>query len=613
MKLYQNQVIKKVAFIAINICMLGLLLFNVSAFTMNASAAKAPEFPVNDLNYASNPTYDYSYTENLSVNYTYYESLYLTAGQTVTFETARSKINDYDVDTVMYLFQMPTADASSSWYNDDYTGLYSRLSATVPTTGYYGLLIRGFGGATGHASLYKDDILYKTVIPIAGVTASAYKSKTGMLNFFTTNSNVDTVLWVVDGSNRVMAVNDDGAGGSYYWGLNSRVHTSIASDISFVIVSAYGENETGTTDVYMECDDGDYDSSYFPNLQAIDSIKSENATSAYNCISWSGGITDTWINPDFSLRYGGLSPWYNADNIIAFDNYYGNNPPRYSGATTYVYTPNSSESVIDVWADSYSYTHGSVRRPAHNLPHGYDWESKLGSSQRIFHPREALSGPGYGNIVRYYKPANGLTAASLNQSLATPVFKNEITGTRLITPKKTSLVQYQPDKSMTFKQSVAAGLTSTQNITLSSETLTKLSQMKNAAGSNVADRFQRLYEKWVSAVKGSPELMLSSNSYDYLKIHEYRPLEALLRSEGKGAWGLLLDNYLKEKNIFARTLVEVFVVGYDNDTLTLAGKIRERNNQISRNSLTSTVYIAPTYEDNLMCFINELVNPSTGR
>jgi hypothetical protein len=121
---------------------------------------------------------------------------------------------------------------------------------------------------------------------------------------------------------------------------------------------------------------------------------------------------------------------------------------------------------------------------------------------------------------------------------------------------------------------------------------------------------KKLYREWVNAVKGSAKLMVSSNSYDYLTISEYRPLEALLRSQGKSAWGLLLDNYLTKKNIYARTLVEVFIVGYDNNTVALANTIRERNNQSSRNSLASDVYIAPTYETNLMCFINEIVNSS---
>ena len=37
-----------------------------------------------------------------------------------------------------------------------------------------------------------------------------------------------------------------------------------------------------------------------------------------------------------------LLPWYNSNNVIALDNFYGNNPPRYSGAMTYEVTTNEN-------------------------------------------------------------------------------------------------------------------------------------------------------------------------------------------------------------------------------------------------------------------------------
>ncbi len=104
----------------------------------------------------------------------------------------------------------------------------------------------------------------------------------------------------------------------------------------------------------------------------------------------SGGITSEWINPNFTLVGGYLTPWYNKDNQVAFDNFYGNNPQRYIGATTYSVTDNETDAVINVYKNGDTWTHASVRKPANNQMHGYAWESKLGTAERIFHTLHSL-------------------------------------------------------------------------------------------------------------------------------------------------------------------------------------------------------------------------------
>lgn len=105
----------------------------------------------------------------------------------------------------------------------------------------------------------------------------------------------------------------------------------------------------------------------FPNLKLDDSIISASESKAYNCIAYSGGLSSAWIDPELTSQYTKyLSPWYNEDNEKALDNFYGNNPPRYKGATTYEVTTNENESVINVYKLGDKWTHAAVKRPGNN-------------------------------------------------------------------------------------------------------------------------------------------------------------------------------------------------------------------------------------------------------
>ena len=51
-----------------------------------------------------------------------------------------------------------------------------------------------------------------------------------------------------------------------------------------------------------------------------------------------------------------LLPWYNSNNVIALDNFYGNNPPRYSGAMTYEVTTNENDAIVNVYQNGNEWT-----------------------------------------------------------------------------------------------------------------------------------------------------------------------------------------------------------------------------------------------------------------
>ena len=347
----------------------------------------------------SNPEGDYAYQLNMDFAYTYYKYFSFTSGQNVVFETKKS--DPYASDPVMFLFNYDDPVNDGSWSNDDGgSGHQSKISATIPNTGLCVLLLRSYSSSSpGTSDLYKDGSLYSSNVALAGTKVYCGDiSKTGTLNYFTSKLTADSRLWLEDSSSspgKIKGFNDDYSGsGDFNWGLASRVKNQFSPDVRYALVSSYSSsNPPGTADLYMKLDNSNIMSA-FENLKADDAIKSAPATGyppipgAYNCIAWSGGIANDWVWPVGDTE----SPWYDPDPLTAFDKFYGNNPARYTGAWTYTRTgATESNSVIDLWANSAGYQHGSVKKPGNDHPHGYDWESKPGGAMRTFHPRHALS------------------------------------------------------------------------------------------------------------------------------------------------------------------------------------------------------------------------------
>ena len=115
----------------------------------------------------------------------------------------------------------------------------------------------------------------------------------------------------------------------------------------------------------------------FPYLKQEDTIITGADVTGYNCIAWSLGLNDRWINP--------------AGSIEAFTAFYiqagCEERMRYSADTA-----------VAAWANGGKPTHGSrLYQEGSGL-----WESKLGKSYRITHGEEELSGSTYGVIVGYF-------------------------------------------------------------------------------------------------------------------------------------------------------------------------------------------------------------------
>ena len=121
---------------------------------------------------------------------------------------------------------------------------------------------------------------------------------------------------------------------------------------------------------------------HFPNLNVAQAVVIDNATSAYNCIAWTVGITNRWLWPGSSLAH--FDTFYRGYGFVRS----GNGP-------------------IAVWGHSTSgMTHGSVSGPGH----GPRWESKCGQDLRIQHGLNELTGGLYGRVLGFYIRSRTLPA-----------------------------------------------------------------------------------------------------------------------------------------------------------------------------------------------------------
>jgi hypothetical protein len=112
----------------------------------------------------------------------------------------------------------------------------------------------------------------------------------------------------------------------------------------------------------------------FPLLDVDFTIVTGEPDFAYNCISWTVGVTNYWHWP--------------GSNISDFDNFYAQ-----FGLIR------KSKGHVAAWGQANNnMTHGCISGPTH----GPCWESKCGSLARIQHCLNELNGPVYGHVIAYY-------------------------------------------------------------------------------------------------------------------------------------------------------------------------------------------------------------------
>ena len=352
------------------------------------------------------PLYDFECFAGLTVNYTFYKVVYFTQGQRIFLAT--NGIDDFD--HILELFSA-TAPETYSWASMSNSKCMASLNVSIPQSGMYYVRVRSyFNARSGFCNLNVNGENYYSKIPVYSLGVRCTQGTDQVYNTFTVASEGDPRLWVEEGTSipgKISYFNDDySSTGNFVWGANSRIKEKFVRPVNAILLSTYGAYKpTAKLDLYIKCKNSDV-MPYFPNLKADDAIQSSPASSRYNCISWSGRITSYWEWPASSF-----STYWTGDPLSSFDAFYNARGLTRVGA-------DASNAVVALWAtiDAYGnrdYTHGSVRKGDGNF-HGYDWESKPGPLARTFHPRDALNGSSYGQIVEYYttKPKSSQVSAA---------------------------------------------------------------------------------------------------------------------------------------------------------------------------------------------------------
>lgn len=470
-----------------------------------------------------NPEGNYNHAIDTNFSYSHFSYIYLNTGYhnfSTSGSTASSSLSIFNPANFTYSW----ANASSYPFTEAGLNLY------IPVSGYYAVMLRSYNNTSGTTNIIYNGTTLVSHAVIGGRSYGMSSLKGGDMNFFTCRLTAGDTRMVATrySSSSVRGYNDDYSGsGDWNWGYGSRIKKNFSGvdSVQYGYVCAYSPTSTGISDVYLGNENSNvYSTNYpeFPSLKADDAIKAAPSSGSYNCISWSGGITSTWVWPPSWASTYNCSGSYS--DVTCFDNFYANSPVRYPGAWNYTRTSaNSTNALVDLWALNGNYTHGSVRKPGNNHPHGYDWESKPGGLTRTFHPRNALTNLnyGYGAVVNYYRH-NGSYARNAGYS-----FESDV-------------------------DAVKAGIAVFDVAHLTAEADKKLSSLLNKNDMSFISRLNTLYENWkktweTNAIYSDPAM--------YCKNPEYKAMESLAIQNSRQAMLFTFDKYVNEKDHFIGELL----------------------------------------------------------
>lgn len=368
--------------------------------------------------YPNTPYASYTGVKGVDLYYTFHVDFFFYEGQEIYLQTSASNNHAHVLE-----IHDTTFPELYTWHAKSNSQGRAWLRIRTPFTGTYHIRVRSANqGTSGLVDISVNDwVTFENFTVTNMAYFREYRGWEGTYNTFTANSTTNPCLWIEDAfSGNTIASNLDYRGYQYTsdfdWGTEARVKYSSFGAVAVNAQNAY--EPIGTCDLYLGCpSSGGYYEWMFENLKEDDEMISAPGNTVYNCISWSGGITDDW---EWPFNVG--SDYCYSESIAALDSFYCG--LRYDGCTQYItedVTPENA--VIDIWAiqmhDITDITHASIRRNSDKNMHGYDWESKLGTGHRIFHPRNSLRGEMYGNIIYSYR-LDPMTATnySLGESIA---------------------------------------------------------------------------------------------------------------------------------------------------------------------------------------------------
>lgn len=361
------------------------------------------------------PPYDFTAYVDKRIKKTFHQTKTLAKQNLFRFQ-----VNSNSEICYAYVFKADDPESYSKSFATAYKtggGTEGKLNLNIPAAGdYVFLVITAGNNATDTCTIVmKND----TVSSVVSNNYFACEQGTDRIyNTFTCNTDKDPQLYIVEGENpgKIVAYNDNYLGESdYTWGNNARIRKQYTNGTSGVIVTLTeppalpgGLPSGGFQNIwdriislYIGCKDAPHTKVYFSNLKLADAVRSAPNSDNYNCIAWAGGEWDHWEWPPMHF-----SDSHSNSNISAFDNYFA--------SRNLIRTlPYGTGAVVDLWGQISGidtvYTHGSVLSGSNQYALGYSWESKAGSLERIFHPRNALHSTnntqerGYGEICWSYR------------------------------------------------------------------------------------------------------------------------------------------------------------------------------------------------------------------
>lgn len=494
------------------------------------------------------PLYRPGVAFNQPHSYTFFIPLYYEAGDRASFygptaSDPRFGMYESTIEYTVYFFnEKPELFSESATSNNKY--LFWQIDS-IPYTGVYYMLVeaKNQGEWGGVSLLINNNMLYKYSF-VSNCTFAVFKdapngniyvtNSDSCYNIFTINGksgdqyhDADPCLWLKkhdynDGSSSIVAYNDNNSVLSDFdWGNNARIRIPLSNSASYNVLlsSSYPMYFTNDTcDLYHSFWNNPdticltTSELNLPNLKYEDAIESSKPVWDYNCFSWSAGITHGQIwTIDGELTLEGFDRLYNNETVQAD---FGKivrpkSYPRYTRANA-----TEENSVVDLWGrienGKANIAHASIRNYSDGVPHGYDWESKLGGGFiRIFHPRYAMSGY-YGNVIANYRMADGQDVSNNNPQIM-------------------------------MAKAIADGELIIENILLTPEEKDLISCEISCVPKKKTDEFELLYNSWKHYVS---QRKYDSNMLNFKKCEEYTELLNLLNSFLKGEF-LVYDKFIE--------------------------------------------------------------------
>lgn len=222
---------------------------------------------------------------------------------------------------------------------------------------------------------------------------------------WTPSTGCDPVLAALSGGlggHVVASCDNANLGGNFNWGKNAVIRGAQPEPISGMLV--FNRNTSPSTsypvDVYIGCPSLNNVTAHgLPDANLNDVFVSSNRNSAkYNAFSWSAGIWTHFlnINSDFSdaNAYSSVSEYLDAlYSSLGFT--------KITSSNCFSMIPMIALWGIDDGIEPV-YKNVSLSGRANGHPHGFAWESKLGTRERVFHLNNQLCQQEYGQVLCTY-------------------------------------------------------------------------------------------------------------------------------------------------------------------------------------------------------------------